>query len=318
MSKSERTIAIVNPNSANGRTGKRWPELEAQIVERTGECHAVLCAYRGHGTELTREALRTGLKRVISVGGDGTHNEVINGFFAVDGARINPRASLAILPQGTASDFARTLGVETVEDGLDLLERGNLTAVDVGRVTLTSGRKNNVRHFLNVAHFGVGGLVAQKANETTKAVGGATPYVLASLKTLYRLPKYRMHLRIDEDEISMDCINVIVANGRYFGGGVMVTPKARLDNGVFEVFLVGAMSRTEAIANLSLLYSGRIAEMDQVLHLKAKRIELHATKRVPISLDGEQPGHLPACVELLRGAIRLHTRKYSRRRPQVA
>lgn len=303
-----RIAVIVNPESANGRTAKVWPDLEAALRERVGDCSCFTCSHPGHATELTRAALEEGFTRIVSVGGDGTHNEVVNGFFKVDGKRVNPKASMAILPQGTASDFARTLGVETAEEGIDLITEGKVVIADVGRVTFhTDDGAETQRHFLNVAHFGLGGTVAKSVDEGTKALGGSFPYLLASLKSLLRFEKYSMRLQIDDETIEIDALNVIVANGRYFGGGVRVSDEARFDDGRFEVYVVGDMSRTEAIANLDLLYAGRMDEIEKVDHYRAKRLRAESDPPALINLDGEQPGLLPAQAVLVPAGIRLVT-----------
>lgn len=300
-----KAAAIVNPRSANGRTEELWPEIAAALHEVLGEFRFVLCKRPGHATELAREALHGGCNLIVSVGGDGTHNEVINGFFEGE-RRINPKAVMAILPQGTASDFARTLGIGDTEQAIAQLAAGEIVLADVGRVHFQDEFGGPaIRHFLNVAHFGLGGTVAERANEGSKAVGGSFPYFVASLKTFVEFDKPLLRLQIDDHKIEERCIDVIVANGRYFGGGIEVSEDVRLDDGRFEVYVVGDLSRGEALAALTRLYGGTVDEIDQVRHFRAKRVCVESEERVRVNLDGENPGYVPARVKLLPAALRL-------------
>src|SRR5436305_1429889 len=105
-----RTVVIVNPKSQGGKLGKRWPEL-ADLIGRAFPFDAVTTKAAGDATRLAREALRGGAERVVAIGGDGTINEVVNGFFDEEGAAIAPEASFGLIPYGTGGDFRRTMGI---------------------------------------------------------------------------------------------------------------------------------------------------------------------------------------------------------------
>lgn len=315
MARKLRLAAIVNPQSANGRTREVWPELEAAIRDRMGEVASFECARRGHGTELTREALKEGYDRIVSVGGDGTHNEVVNGFFE-GGKRINPKASMAIIPQGTASDFARTLEVTDAETAVSLLDSSEVTLADVGHVEYVDANGAAAeRYFLNVAHFGLGGTVAGTADEGSKAMGGGMPYFIASLKTFVRFEAPLMRLRLDDEEYEGEYIDVILANGRYFGGGIDISRDVRLDNGFFEVFVVENVGRGQAIASLTRLYGGTVGDIDHVRQFRAKRVWAESDETVHINLDGEPVGSLPAFAAVATGALRLVTGRLGKAGP---
>jgi len=121
-----------------------------------------MTAHQGHATKLTKQALNDGYDHVASVGGDGTHHEVLNGFF--DGyLPINPTASMSIIPHGTGSDLARTLNLNTPFEGIDLMTNGQFQKVDIGRASFTHFNGTpGVQYFLNVADFGIGGMVVER------------------------------------------------------------------------------------------------------------------------------------------------------------
>src|SRR5437868_5254523 len=104
------TVLVVNPHSAGGKTERRWPELRATIQEAYGAFEERFTHAAGDATDMTREALRAGAELVVAVGGDGTINEVVNGFFDGETA-VSPTASFGIVPAGTGGDFIKTLGI---------------------------------------------------------------------------------------------------------------------------------------------------------------------------------------------------------------
>jgi YegS/Rv2252/BmrU family lipid kinase len=259
-----------------------------------------------HATELTRQALKDGYGRIVSVGGDGTHHEVLNGFF--EGyLPIDPTASLAIYPHGTGSDLARTLGVVKGADALAVLNAGHTIKVDVGRVTFTRPDKNpDVRYFINVADFGIGGAVVECVNRGGKRLGPFLTFLYGLVRTLITFENPMVRLQIDGDLLEQRTVNVMVANGRYYGGGIHVAREARLNSGHFEVYVVGDVGFWKAMVNLPRLYSGSYVERaDLVRRFKATRVVAQSDERVLLNLDGEQPGQLPAEIELLPSALQL-------------
>ena len=306
MTSAAKIAAIVNPNSASGRTAHRWPALAREVERHIGDFATFQTQYAGHATELVRKALREGYDRIISVGGDGTHHEVVNGFF--DGLLpVNPRAVMAILPLGTGSDLARTLKISNTEAMIPHLTSENTLLADVGRVTFsTEGNGQRIMHFINTCHIGMGGAVAARVNRTTKRYGGFTAYLWGVLATLATYRNPFLQIDIDGQQIDQVTRDLIIANGQYDGAGMYVAPQARLDSGRFEVLLIENIGRIQSMLNIPLLYKGRLAEKtDCVRTLSANRIAVRSNETVYVNLDGEQPGQLPAVVEVVPKALRL-------------
>ena len=306
MSTVRKTAVLVNPKSANGRTGKAWRRLEPRIRETIGEFTLLVTERPWHAAELTRKALHEGHDRIVSVGGDGTHHEVLNGFF--DGyLPINPEASLAIFPHGTGSDLARTLGVWREEDAFSVLERHEIRHVDIGRATFTlPGGSTDVRYFINVADFGLGGAVVANVNGSSKRLGPFLTFLGGLLRTLALFKNPMVRLQIDGEHLEQRSVNVIVANGRYYGGGIHVAREATMASGTFEVYVLGDVRFWKALWNLPRFYSGTYVERtDLVRRFKASRVVAQSDERVLLNLDGEQPGLLPAVIEILPLALPL-------------
>jgi diacylglycerol kinase (ATP) len=297
---------VVNPAAANGRVAKHVAELGAALREVLPGHRLFLTEGPGHATALVRQALGEGTRHVVAVGGDGTLNEVVNGFFAGK-QPVSPEAALSVIPYGTGTDFARTIGAHKGERAVRHIPRALPRKVDVGCVTHgLPGGGEAVRYFVNVADFGTGGAVVKRVNESSKFFGGFPTFLYAVVATLltYRNPRVRMD--IDGTQVDGYLNNVIVANGQYYGGGMHVAPEARLDSGEFEVYVIGDVGTAEAILNLPKLYRGHLLKKaDKVQYYLAKRVVARSDEEVLLNLDGEQPGRLPAAFEMLPSALTL-------------
>jgi diacylglycerol kinase family enzyme len=223
---------------------------------------------------------------------------------------INPAASLAIFPHGTGSDLARTLGVLKDADALAVLNGGKIIKVDVGRVTYTlANGSTDVRYFINVADFGIGGAVAERVNGQTKRLGSFLTFLSAVVRTLLTYHAPKVTLQVDGEVFEVRTLNVIVANGQYYGGGIHVARDARMDSGVFEVYVINDISLARAIRHLPKFYAGTYVDMPELVQrFTASRVVARSEERVLLDLDGEQPGQLPAAIEILPSALRLVVR----------
>lgn len=306
MPNSSKAAVVLNPFAANGKAGKRWAAIEPRIRNVIGDYTLLRTERPWHAAELVRQALRDGVELIVSVGGDGTHHEVVNGFF--DGyMTINPAARLAVFPQGTGSDFVRTLGLRKPEAALDVLAKGHTEMVDLGRVTYSLPvNGTGVRYFLNVADFGVGGAVASRTQTQTKRFGSFATFLYAVIRTLLTFSSPYVRMQIDGELVEQKTLNVIIANGQFYGGGIHVAREARLTGGHFEVYVINDLSVITALVNLRHFYSGKYVELEHLVRrFTARRLVAQSSERVLLDLDGEQPGQLPCEVDILPAALRV-------------
>jgi YegS/Rv2252/BmrU family lipid kinase len=298
-----KTVFVVNPASANSSTGKRWPEVSARITALGLEHDSLLTNRAGEATELTAHALNSGADTVVAVGGDGTLNEVANGFFAVDKGQAG--AALGLLPFGTGGDFRRTLGIPMeLEAAVDCFKRRKLRPIDVGRIemeALAGGR--TVRHFVNIADAGIGGVVVERVNRTTKLFGGKASFMYGSIATLLTYKPQAMRVSTDEQTWEGRAQNVVVANCQYFGGSMHVAPKAEPDDGQFDLVIFGDIARFEAIRSINDIYKADHVKNPKVSGWRSRRVMVESEERVLIDVDGEMCGTLPALFEVIPKAI---------------
>jgi len=306
-----RTLIVANPQSANGALGRRWDELQQIITTNFGACDHRFTRGPGDGAHVTHEALAQGYEMIVAMGGDGTISEVADGFFTPAGQAIRPDAVLGVLPFGTGGDFRKTIGApKQLAAGAAALRGRATQAIDVGRLTYTTpDERQRVRHFINIASFGIGGLVDRLVNTTTKAFGGTVSFALATLRAMAEYVPQQVLLAVDGGRaVEVTIQNIAVANGRFFGGGMMVAPHARIDDGQFDVVTLGPMGLSDLLLRGHRLYSGTHLNLRQVEATRARFVEaqpVEPDEDVLLDVDGETPGKLPASFELLPGVLRL-------------
>ena len=303
----DRVAVIVNPNSAHGRTGRRWPQLEAAIRAQFGDVTVFQTSQPRHGIALTREALRAGYTRIVSVGGDGSHFEVANGFFD-NGTPINPDAVMAILPHGTGSDLPRTLGLpRKFHAALPHAAGNKIIAADLGHLTYTTERgEEGAFYFQNTCHIGIGAEACDLVNRNSKAFGGFSSYLWATLRTLARYRDREMCIEVDGTRYEQVVKELIIAKGRYDAGGMHVAPHARLDNGLFDVYIIGRVTLATAFSHLHLVYRGEMMKRpDLVRYLRGREVKITSPVQTLVAIDGEVPGKLPATLRVVPAALRI-------------
>lgn len=299
--------AIVNPHSANGRTARRWQEYERVLRDVFDKLDSEWTKSPLDATILARRAIKDGYETIISVGGDGTLNEVVNGFFE-DGKPLNPDVKLGVISTGTGADFIKT--IKFPKDITEIAKRfaePQIKKCDAGLIYFKDHNGNDItRYFINIADFGIGGETVDRVNRTTKAFGGFFSFLWGSAITVLKYKNKRVRLKIDgRDYGEMLCNSVVVANGRFFGGGMMIAPRAEIDDGLFDVVIAGDISRIDFLKYGPKIYRGDHINLPQVTYLEAKILEAESEERVLLDVDGEQPGILPARFEVIPSSLNL-------------
>jgi YegS/Rv2252/BmrU family lipid kinase len=293
-------LLIVNPRSANGSTGRRWPAIEGKLRSLLPPFDVAFSERPLHATAIAREA--TGRYGCIAlVGGDGTINEVANGLVA-DDRPLRADLTLGIIPRGTGADFVRTLGIpRDLEGAAERLTTGKVREIDVGKVRYRSPDGSEaVRYFLNEGEIGMGAAASDRVNRSSKRLGGRLSFLRATLITALSYRPHLVNLSLDGAPAQqMLLTNVWLANGQYSGGGIRMAPRARLDDGLLDVVCIGSLSRLQTVIFLPKLRSGAFIDLPQVTYLTARRIEAESEVPVLIEVEGEAIGSLPATFELI-------------------
>jgi len=298
-------LFIVNPASGAGRCGREWSAIEGWLPSTGFKYDAALTTGPLEATAMAERAVRESRPVIVAVGGDGTLNEVVNGFFH-NGAPIPTTSRLAMLPLGTGGDFRRTLNIPLdPRAALQVLQTGILRRLDAGCVSYQApDGSTGVRHFINIADAGLGGEVVHRVNNGSKRLG-AISFKVASFMALMNWKNKPMNVIVDGVAHDLKAMQVVIANCQYYGGGMRMAPTASPTDGVFDVILVGDAGKLETIQGIGTMTRGaHLDEHNPKMQLMyGKRISVTSPEKVRIDLDGEEPGFLPALFEIQPGAI---------------
>ena len=304
------TIVIVNPSSGNGRTKKLWPKIGPELEKSVGSFKTVFTSCRGEAIHLTRKALESGMMRIVAVGGDGLVNEVLNGFFE-DDVQINPKAILSFLMTGTGCDFQRSLGFSgDWRKAVVNLKNSKLRKIDVGKVIYTNSQKmKKIRYFLNIASFGLSGAVdfSIENSKNNFLLGGSSLFLWATVKTVFSHPNQTILFSIDgKPEEKIRTRLGLLANGKYFGGGMYAAPEAELDNGLLDLIILKEISVVKFLWHLPKIYTGKHLQIPEIFFQKVQKFTVSSPEEVILDIDGESPGYLEAIFEILPKALNLY------------
>ena len=214
---------------------------------------------------------------------------------------------LATIPIGTGMDFVRTYDIPTAfDDAVAVARDGRPRTIDAGLVRYrTWGGEDAERWFANVGSVGMSGAVAKRANGMSQALGGKATFFYALTRVFLEWENTEVTVRLDDTERRGRMHDVIVANGVWHGGGMMLAPGAQPDDGLFEVVLIGDVGKVDFLTTAPKIYKGKHVNHPKVEVLRSTRVEVDAAEHLPIEVEGEQVGTTPAAFELVPGALRV-------------
>jgi diacylglycerol kinase (ATP) len=235
------------------------------------------------------------------VGGDGSVNEVANGIHDL------PDVEVAVIARGTGWDFVRTYGIPHGLDGaIEVALTGTAKTIDLGRARYRAWDGSEAEsYFANVASAGMSGAIAKRANETTKVLGGKASYLAATLAVFSRWQNSEVRLSVDDEIRGGRMHDVVVANGRSFGGGMKICPDAEPDDGLFDVLTIGDLTKRDLLTTLPKTFWGKHLPHPKAELLRGSTVTVDADVPLPIELDGEQPGTTPVRFEIAPEALRV-------------
>ncbi len=300
---------IVNPEAGKGRCKKLWPEIESLIRSRLGSYKIYMTNQKGAAPHMVLQAVADGARVLVGVGGDGALNEIVNGIMEME-KPWRKNIALGFIPCGSACDFIKTAPIPaSLPDAVEVIRQFRLRPIDLGELSFyRNSGKITRRYFANITSFGLGGEVAGRVNQGKKFLNPFFSFMCASLVSIALYKKKRITLNIDGKIIrTYEVLNVIIANGRYHGGGMFVAPKAQIDDGLFDITVVKKLMFHQVLTNLPKLYNGKIRESRKVETFRAKNIAAVSGEDVIVEVDGEQPGRLPLNAQIAAGALNLIT-----------
>jgi YegS/Rv2252/BmrU family lipid kinase len=301
---SDGVAFVVNPASANGSTGRRWPEIARRAAAAGLEGDAFLSTRPGEVAELTAKAASGGAGLVVAVGGDGTVFEAVNGLMR---AGAGGEVELAILPRGTGKDFMRTFSIPgSLDRALAIARDGAVRTIDVGHARYTSWDGSpGESWFANFGGAGISGAIARRVDTSSKALGGRVSFFWATTAVFMRWKPSEMTVRVDGEERSGRMLEVLATIGRYAAGGMKVAPDASPDDGLLDALLIGDVNKVDFVLTVPKMYRGTHLKHPKVELLRGKTVAIEAAEALPVTLDGEQPGTTPIVFDVVPKALRL-------------
>jgi YegS/Rv2252/BmrU family lipid kinase len=295
---------IVNPVAGANSTFRKWPHINRFLRYLGFKFDYSYTEGVGHAIELARTAALSGYRYLVTVGGDGTINEVANGLVSVK--TDDPNTSIGVVNTGTGSDFVRSLNLpRDFKTACSALLSPNRQVIDCGVVEYYDGNKTKSRLFLNSAGAGFDAEVARATGNLHKYMRGTVPYLIGLARTLFGYQNKEVRLKIDEKEEKKKILSVVVANGRFFGGGMKVAPEADVTDGLLDIISVGDYGKLELIRDLPLIYKGEHIKRPKVNMHRALKVNIESSEKILVHADGEVLGQGPANFWLIPGALRV-------------
>ena len=301
---------ILNPTAGSGGAARKKAAIVRALTVGGTAPEVVHTEGPGDAARLIREARRDRVECAVIVGGDGTLNDAVQGYLEADG-QVAPGPDLGLIPSGTGGDFRRTFALgDVVEEAAERILNAAPRPIDLGLLSVTSHQGQLVhRAFINITSFGIGGLTDQIVNASPKWMGGKAAFLLGTLRAMFVYRNAPVRVKVDGKVcLEAPVFNVALANGRYFGGGMMIAPDADPSDGLLDVVALHDLSRVQSIALAQHIYKGSHLGQPGVTVARGKRVEaepMAAGTEVLVDMDGETPGRLPLSAELAPGALRL-------------
>jgi len=271
-------LFIVNSTAGRGKTGKKISSLVTSLNAHKIDYEIELTKAPKHAAELAQNAIEKGFVNIVSVGGDGTLNEVVNGIMT---SGRSTEVNLGIIPEGGGNDFAGNFNLSSnIDKAVEILQKFNLRKVDVGKI--------EDKYFINALGIGFDARVAVISN-SIKYLNGLPRYLIAVLKALITLKMAEAEITLDNCRFNEPFLLMAIGNGLSTGGGFLLTPEARVDDGLLDICFISKANRRRVLNLLPSAIKGKhLKEPEVVLH-QTKKIEIKSEQPLPIYYDGELP-----------------------------
>ena len=294
---------IVNPVAGAGRTAREWPHIKS-LLESIGVCFEHdLTEAPGHARELARLAAKNGCELVVTVGGDGTINEVVNGLY--DSGNIADMR-LGIISTGTGHDYIRTIGVPwRYREACQCLMAPRKLTVDVGVIEYMNNGQVLKRLFVNFAGLGFDAEIVRTTTQKFKALGNTSSYLAGLFSALMFYQNKNISITIDGITMERRICTVLASIGKYGGGGMLATPDANPTDGLLDILTIGDLTKPDLVWSLPRVYRGNHLTHPKVTLERTRELTIKSAEPVSIQADGELLGEPPAHLYILPAALNI-------------
>ena len=311
----KKVYVIINTTASVGNGWEKWMRIKSILDKNKFAYDYDITESKNHATVLAIKAVNNNCKTIIIAGGDGTANEVINGLIIQDPSSVKD-VNIGIIPIGTGNDWCRSLEIpNSIEEAIDIIKIGRTIKHDVGIVEYSENERRKKRYFINIAGLGFDSIVLKKTNEVkekkaikskeqSKKKNNERTYLQVLLKTLLFYKPVKMVVEMDEEKaFSKNVFSMAVGIGKFNGNGMQQLPNALLNDGLFDINIIRAVSKVRIIKNLGALYNGTIHKKSIVSMYRAKKVKIKTESFALVETDGELLGESPFEFSILPQAI---------------
>ncbi len=304
---SEKWFVIVNPNAGKQRGKHDWKRISALLHAGGIDYMSYFTESRGHAIDLTRKYIRSGFRKFIVVGGDGTLNEVVNGIFTqryTDPSTI----VLGMIPVGTGNDWCRMFGIPgDYKMAIDIIIRQNIFVQDVGLIKYYIQDGGPVlRYYATIAGMGFDAMVLEKANrDKERGKGNSLSYFVHIFTSLFSFKSTRATITLDDRTITSEVFSMLVAICQYTGGGMKMAPYAVANDGLFDLNVIRPIGKFKVIRNILKLLDGSYTKLPEVITFKTRNVEIVSQPELNVEADGESLGHSPFTFSIIPQGLRI-------------
>jgi diacylglycerol kinase (ATP) len=295
-----KTMLVLNPHAGKGKGLKAFAAIRAALAERIGRMDVKVSEYAGHAFQIGREAARQGFERILTVGGDGTPFEIVNGLYA--GGRPEKPAELGMIPAGTGNSFLRDFSILNWRPAVEGILAGKRRQVDLVEIVYRRGEKEVRQYYLNILGVGLIADILKLTNEKLKGLG-SLGYSLAVLLRLAKGMRNRMLLTVDNERMEVVDSALVISNSKYTGGGMKIAPAADTGDGKVDLVIFKEVNRRDILNIFSRVFKGTHVGHLKVKHFRAAEIEIDSCPQEQLMADGELLGATPLSLKVLPGEL---------------
>lgn len=282
-------LFIVNPVAGKGNES-RVTSLIKEVMDKYNYTYDIKITEKVGDAKLFAEEAKTKeFSTIVSVGGDGTIHEVVNGM-------VGGSQKLGVIPAGTGNDLARSLNIPlNLREAIEVLVKQNSIPIDLGKL--------NGKYFINFCSVGLDALIAQEANKIKKYFSSTYAYIIGVVKALIKFNSLKVDLTIDNKIYSEEIMLIAVCNGSYYGGGMKIAPDAKMFDGEFDICVVEKMSKLKLLFLFPTIFKGKHTKYKEVKIYRGKDVQITSSQDTNVNADGEIVNNRPIKFEAIHKKI---------------
>lgn len=298
---------VVNPNAGNRKIQREWPGIEKLLKTYLPEYDFAMTERPYHALELASKAVSAGYRKFITVGGDGTLNEVVNAIFDQDKIP-HSEFVVGLIPVGTGNDWGRMFKIpKSHKEAIETIVDSRTFVQDVGLIRYYQDHEPRHRYFINIAGMGFDAMVAQKTNrQKEQGKGNALSYFYNLFTSIFEYKPRIVQVDFDDVQYHFNIFSMSTGICKFNGGGMMQLPNAIPDDGLLDITVIKKVGLGTLLAQLRNLYTGQFVKHPKVATFRAKQVKIECKKgRFMMEADGESLGHAPFEVTLIQKALKI-------------